>query len=172
MTVLRINRRTITPKALTAGIVAFTIGVAGAGAYVDRMQSFTDYENVAFDKAKADAGVLGTSDERKDETKENKAAAASATGSTAQTTPAMSSTSTVAGSGSTTTVQPATGSTAPTGTYLAPGMGAGAPAGTGGTGTTTNPTGTTDTSITDTLTAPIYEGTCVDTCVLPVLPQF
>jgi hypothetical protein len=163
--VLRINKRTITPKALTAGIVAFTIGVAGAGAYVDRMQSFTDYENVAFDETKAaDAGVLGASDERQ----EKKAQNGSATGASSQTSPAMSSTSTVAGSGSGNEVQPATGTTTPTSTYLAPGMGGGS---TSGTGTTTSPSGS-DTTITDTLTAPLYDSTCVDTCVVPLLPEY
>lgn len=166
---LRIHKRTITPKALTAGIVAFTIGVAGAGAYVDRMQSFTDYENVAFDKSKdADAGVLGASSERQDtaSTQGSPANAATNGGSSSQATPAMSSTSTVAGPTSNTAVQPATGSVSPTGTYLAPGMGGGSTGTTGGTGSSG------DASITDTLTAPLYENTCVDTCVAPLLPSF
>lgn len=165
---LRIHKRTITPRALTAGIVAFTIGVAGAGAYVDRMQSFTDYENVAFDKAKdADAGVLGASSERQNAASTQDASSnATTSGDGTQATPAMSSTSTVAGPTSMTTVQPATGSVSPTGTYLAPGMGGGSTGATGGTGSSG------DTSITDTLTAPLYENTCVDTCVAPLLPSF
>lgn len=137
---LAIKKRHKAVKAITAGSIAFAVGLTGASAYIDRSQQ---HENLTFSK-----------EQNTQSTPQPTPAAAQATASDVQGASSGNGTAMPQATGSMRALAPAPSvvSSAPTTPTLEPGRGAGAPP--AGNGTTTSPT-TTDPA-----------GTVTDSCLL------